>query len=205
MRRDGALPVRCRPAGRRERSRVLCAANCGIMNDWPPAVLPRRPHHRSKDTILSWASASTAATASRRWCSATARSGCTSRFCRPAISRRRSRSCSKGSTPASCTKPCSASPDPARRTPWPTSSRASGGRRWCWRRTRRSPPSSMPSSASSSPTTPSSTSSRTTTTTSRKPTFRRAISTSRRTPASTSTSSRCGSPPPSRCWSGPTW
>ena len=109
-------------------------------------------------------------------------SASTSFFRRRATSRRRSHKLRRGPRRRPRrSRRCSASPARARPTRWRTSSRASAGRRWCWRRTRRSRRSSTRSSASSSRRTRSSTSSRTTTTTSRKPTSRRATSTSRRT------------------------
>ena len=95
-------------------------------------------------------------------------------------------------------------PGRARRSPWPTWSSRSSGRRWSWPTTRRWPRSWPRSSRSSSRTTRSSTSSRTTTTTSPRRTSRAAIPISRRTRWSTRTSSACGTRRCSRCSPGAT-
>ena len=92
-----------------------------------------------------------------------------------------------------------ASPAAARRWRWRGSSSWSRSRPSSCATTRRWPPSCAPSSAISSRTTRSSISSRTSTTTSPKRTSPTPTPTSRRTPRSTTRSSGCGIPRPSRC------
>ena len=122
----------------------------------------------------------------------------------PAISPRPSSDWSTGSRPEPSTRSCWAPRARARRTPSARSSPGPASPRWCWRTTRRSRRSSTASSATSSRTTRSSTSSATSTTTSRRPTFRAAIPTSRRTPAATTRSTSCDTRPPARCSSAAT-